>query len=363
MWNFSTSLNYTLNTIGRDNSTTFGPNIGVNKKFFKDKLNTQFTSAYNVSQLQQSSSSNINFRFNMGYVYADHHNFSMNASQLLRNASGNNTVATDINELTVVFSYGFNFSGKKAKNKTSTSEKELKKKQESQKAKLVKSEFNDVKIEGNSQLVFKTIFDTINSRKRSLNPSINEYIESQKQLLSKTVATITNTQDKDSLKNAKQNLIDQIEDLDTKWQEFVIFDNQYQAVCKSAYLKLKSDVKVGGLSFESKYFSRKYKIKIEDEDNKNLDFSDIEKYIKDNKIELNKRDKGRLAHFNLQTILAATKTAQSFLDKPEMQLLFEKEKENYYQLFLKKNKPEELINKLEIQIADYYFKNYIASFD
>ena len=86
MWNFSSSLNYTLNTIGRENSKTYGPSFGINKKFLKDKLNTQFSSAYNISQSQQSNSSNINFRFNMGYVYAEHHNFSMNASQLLRNA-------------------------------------------------------------------------------------------------------------------------------------------------------------------------------------------------------------------------------------------------------------------------------------
>ena len=363
MLNFSSSLNYTLNTIGRENSKTYGPSFGINKKFLKDKLNTQFSSAYNISQSQQSNSSNINFRFNMGYVYAEHHNFSMNASQLLRNASGSNASTSSINELTVVLSYGYNFSGKKSKNSESTSEKNLKKKQENQQAKSIKSEFNDNKIEGNSQLVFKTIFDTINSAKRVLNTSIDQYIKTQKLLLAQTVTVITKTQNKDSLKIAKQNFNTQITDLDTKWREFVIFDNQFHEVCKAAYLKLKNESKQNSIGYESKYFVKKYNIKIEDNSDKFDDFSEIEKYIRDNKIELIKRDKGRLAHFNLLTILAETKTDQDFLNKPEMQQLFENEKENHYQLFLKRTKPEELINKMEVKIADYYLKNHISSFD
>jgi hypothetical protein len=361
-WNFSSSINYTLNTIGVEDSKTYGPTLGVNKKFFKDKFNTQFSAAYNISESKQSKGSNTGLRFNAGYVYQDNHNLTLTASQLLRNSSGGNSLAQNINELTVVLGYAYNFSAKKSKNTVSSSEKALKQKQEERVAKLVKSEFNEDKIEGNAQRVSSQIFDTINSAKRLLNATIDAYVKSQKAAIDATSLILAKTQNKDSIQIAKNTLKKQIEDLDIKWKQFITFDNQFQNTCKLAYAKLKSDSKQGGLSFESKYFVRKYNIKIADEDSRNLDFSDIETYIKENKIELNKRDKGRLAHFYLLSVMAETKSDEDFLNKPEMQQLFEREKENQYQLFLKKTKLEELINKLEIKIADFYMKNYIATF-
>lgn len=357
MWNFSSSINYTLNTIGRDDSRTFGPNLGVNKKFLKDKLNSNFSAAYNVSQNQQNNSSNMNFRFNLGYTYLDNHNFSMNASQLLRKASGGNLNSSNINELNIIFGYSYNFSAKKNKPNVSNSEKNYQKKQEN---KAVKIETPD---DYKPEIILAQKFDSINNSKRFLNRSMKFYVDTEKELLIKKLELINKTKDKDSLKIGKKEFEKSIEDLETKWQEFIEFDNKYKEIFKNAYKKLKSESKHGDLLFESNYFIKKYKITLKKDASENIDFTDIEKYIKENKIILNKSDKGKMAHFNLLAILEVVKSDEEFINYPEMKKLFEDEKENQYQLFLKKTKSDELINNIEIKIADFYMKNYINDFD
>lgn len=362
MWNFSSSINYTLNTIGRDDSRTFGPNFGINKKFLKDKLNTQFSATYNVSQSQQSNSSNMGLRFNTGYTYLDNHNLSMNASQLLRSGSTGNTVLPDINELTVIFGYAYNFSAKKTKPKESTSEKNLKKKLEEQNIKQGKSGFDKDRILGNLEIVSKQIFDSINSGKRKLNSSFADYIKNQENLLTKTATTVANTKNKDSLKIAKNDYKKQVEDLETKWSTFLTFDNQYKTICKVTYETLKTEFKQGQSLYEIKYFMQKYKIKLKNKNNQKIIFSEIEKHIKDKKIRLTKIEKDRLVNFNMSRILDEVKSVQEFISKPEMILLFEKEKEAQYQLFVNKSQFEKMTNILKVEITDYYTKKYLDDF-
>ena len=110
--NITSALNTTYNTIGREEAYTWGPTISLNKKLFKDKLNTTFSTSYNKNKSEQSESSAANLRFNANYVYKEKHNFNINAIQLFRNNISKNT-----QDLTVTFGYNYAFDVSAKRNK------------------------------------------------------------------------------------------------------------------------------------------------------------------------------------------------------------------------------------------------------
>jgi hypothetical protein len=122
--NISTSLNATYNTIGREDSYTWGPTVAVGKKFLKDKLNTTLGASYNQSTGTQSNSSAANIRLNANYILQERHNFNLNLIQLFRSTSSSATTA----DLTVTFGYNYPFDfsaskkGKKSKKKEDKSD-------------------------------------------------------------------------------------------------------------------------------------------------------------------------------------------------------------------------------------------------
>ncbi|CAM1362319.1 conserved hypothetical protein [Tenacibaculum sediminilitoris] len=102
--NITSALNTTYNTIGRDESYTWGPTVAVNKKILKDKLNTTLSTSYNQNNSKTNKASTTNFRLNANYVYREKHNFNLSAIQLFRNTSLKNT-----QDLTVTFGYNYAF--------------------------------------------------------------------------------------------------------------------------------------------------------------------------------------------------------------------------------------------------------------
>jgi hypothetical protein len=115
------SVNYTLNKIGREDATIFGPTLSVSKKVLKDKLNTNFSISYNTSSSTNGNASNMNLRLMGSYVYKEKHNFNLSAIQLFRSVENNNAPAPipNVNELIVTFGYSYSFStgGKKEEKK------------------------------------------------------------------------------------------------------------------------------------------------------------------------------------------------------------------------------------------------------
>ncbi|MCX2682223.1 hypothetical protein OOZ15_19955, partial [Galbibacter sp. EGI 63066] len=90
------SLSLTRNTIGREDATTWGPTLGVNKRFIENKLNTSFTGSYNNSK---SISRNVNvtsLRAMANYTWKEKHNFNLNTIQTFKSIPTGN-----INELTL----------------------------------------------------------------------------------------------------------------------------------------------------------------------------------------------------------------------------------------------------------------------
>ena len=122
--NISTSFNATYNTIGREDSYTWGPTVAIGKKFLKDKLNTTLGASYNQSTGTQSNSSTANIRLNANYILKEKHNFNLNLIQLFRSTSSNVSTA----DVTVTFGYNYPFDlsaakkGKKSKKKKDNSD-------------------------------------------------------------------------------------------------------------------------------------------------------------------------------------------------------------------------------------------------
>jgi hypothetical protein len=102
--NLTTALNGTLNTLGTENSSTWGPTVNINNKFFENTLNTNFGAFYNTSNSNMAKTSVTNIRANLSYVLKEKHSFHLNIIQLFKNLSIGN-----INELTLTFGHSYSF--------------------------------------------------------------------------------------------------------------------------------------------------------------------------------------------------------------------------------------------------------------
>lgn len=108
--NITSALNTTYNTIGRDESYTWGPTLAVNKKFLKDKLNATFSTSYNQNKNKEDKTSATNLRANANYIYKEKHNFNLSAIQLFRSNKLKNTQDLTV---TLGYNYAFDLSAKK----------------------------------------------------------------------------------------------------------------------------------------------------------------------------------------------------------------------------------------------------------
>jgi len=99
----NSSLNYTNNQVGINNSSSTGASVGASKKLFKDKLNTNLGFLYNNSQGDMNSSSVFGIKFNNSYTLLEQHNFSMNIISMFRSS----TNTQKFNDLTATFNYAY----------------------------------------------------------------------------------------------------------------------------------------------------------------------------------------------------------------------------------------------------------------
>ncbi len=102
--NITTAMNGTLNTIGTENSSTWGPTMNVNKKFLENTLSTNFGASYNTNNSTKSKVSVANLRANLSYVLKEKHNFHLNVIQLFKRLSTGNR-----NELTITLGHSYSF--------------------------------------------------------------------------------------------------------------------------------------------------------------------------------------------------------------------------------------------------------------
>ena len=105
----TTAINYTYNTIGREDATTWGPTLGIGKRFFDKTLNARLAGSYNESANTAGKTTISNLRGTLTYVFKERHNFNLNMVQLFRNGGTN----PDVNEFTATFGYNYAFGIKK----------------------------------------------------------------------------------------------------------------------------------------------------------------------------------------------------------------------------------------------------------
>lgn len=102
--NITTALNGTLNTVGAENSSTWGPTLNINNKFFENTLNTNFGASYNTSNSIAANTNITSLRANVSYILKKKHNFHLNVIQLFKSLSTGNR-----NELTITFGHSYSF--------------------------------------------------------------------------------------------------------------------------------------------------------------------------------------------------------------------------------------------------------------
>jgi len=108
-FSISTAINATYNTVGREESTTWGPTLSVAKRFFNKALNASLSGSYNQSSGISGNSKVTNFRLNLGYVLLQKHNFRLSAIQLFKSVDQKN----NFNEFTATLGYNYAFGLKK----------------------------------------------------------------------------------------------------------------------------------------------------------------------------------------------------------------------------------------------------------
>jgi len=103
--NFITALNATLNTIGDEDTITWGPSINANGKIFKDKITSALIVSYSSNKSQEKSSAITSIRLNASFQLKNKNNFSLNLIQLFKSIQ-----AADMSrELTFTFGYSYAF--------------------------------------------------------------------------------------------------------------------------------------------------------------------------------------------------------------------------------------------------------------
>lgn len=102
--NLTAAINGTLNTIGMEDSNTWGPTLNVNQKFLDNTLNTNFGVSYNTSTSEMAQNQITNLRANASYLLKKKHSFHLNLIQLFKNLSTGSTC-----ELTLTFGHSYTF--------------------------------------------------------------------------------------------------------------------------------------------------------------------------------------------------------------------------------------------------------------
>lgn len=104
----SSSINYTLNTVGRDDNSSKGASLGISKKMFNDKLNSNLGVLYNDTSSALAKNNAMGLKLNSSISLYKKHNINLSAIQMFRNAS-NVSKETNTTDLNININYSYNF--------------------------------------------------------------------------------------------------------------------------------------------------------------------------------------------------------------------------------------------------------------
>ncbi len=221
--NISTSVNGTYNTIGRDESTTWGPTVSVGKRYFEKTLNTRLSAGYNSSNSKTSQTNVTNLRGAITYTLKEQHNFSLNAVQLFRKGGSNG----NLSEFTATFGYNYAFGLKKPKLNFKKKPKKPKEENDS-----IKIQYRKYRYEGLPKEITPELL--ILPEKEGFA----HIIKDQKGKLSELGEQLKETEEKDK-KVYKEIAINYLKAMD----QYFDFAEFYNKKMHEAYLKLVSEAK------------------------------------------------------------------------------------------------------------------------
>lgn len=101
----NSSLNYTLNTIGEENNTTWGPVFNFIGKTLNKKLTYTMIFSYNQNVTKITTTNITSIRLNTSFQIRKKHNFNTNLIQLFKSIPASNLSK----ELTFTFGYNYGF--------------------------------------------------------------------------------------------------------------------------------------------------------------------------------------------------------------------------------------------------------------
>ncbi len=353
-WAFNSSLNYTRSTIGNDNAATYGTVLGINKKFFKDKLMSQFSTAVNQSDSKNTKTQNLNFRLTSSYKLWDQHNFNFSASQIFINSSGR-TPRPGVNETTITFGYNYNFGGSK--------KKENKPKEETAQGKeknTLKVKINEATVEDSAPQIKNEInafYKTMNFK----NPdSLQQSLEKNKNDIFVLLDQYDTISDKKALKEKERTIKREIEQFNDQLNTYSRFDKAYNAITENAIKQLLASTRETNL-FNKRYFIQKYKLAITEEPKDiKSQLEQVEQSILEKNIPLLKKDAFSLSHMNLVLFLRDNDSIEDI--KTKWQSIIDSQRTIAYTQWVNKQKENTIVDGLEFKLANEFIQNYLIKF-
>lgn len=325
--NMRLGVNFTLNTIGRDDAVTWGPMLNITKRLLEDKLNTGLGFYYSNSKNKGSSSNIMNLRANLNYILLQKHNFTLSGVQLFR--SSVNTPS--LNELTVTLGYNYNFGLYNPKKK----KKDKSEKEENS----ISIKFKDYSYEG-------TIASHSVELSRFSNDSI--FYSIPQKFLDKFKSGISELRGQElQLKDFKRGVVLKLDEL----YSYKSIEKDFKQDFRLAFSQLLIDAKKLDEKIYSEYLSVKDKLKKAEINNNDELTSRLSQELKieESKLNAHRQMISDLEYINEIDNQAEFESKNSRLVK---QIL-----PSYYDLKINsKNDEDIIINILQVKIADYYHK-------
>ncbi len=324
--NISTSVNGTYNTIGREESTTWGPTVSVGKRYFEKTLNTRLSVGYNSSNSKTSQTNVTNLRGAITYTLKEQHNFSLNAIQLFRNGGNNG----NLSEFTATFGYNYAFGLKKPKLNFKKKPKKPKEENDS-----IKIQYRKYRYEGLPKEITPKLL--ILPEKEGFA----HIIKDQKGKLSELGEQLKETEEKDK-RIYKEIAINYLKAMD----QYFDFAEFYNKKMHEAYLRLVSEAKEIDRQIRDEYTVLSGKINSADE----KDPEDLKRQkVLEKRYESHKELLQSLIKWNL-------KPEDIENPKENIGMLKRRNASKVFSMYQNEKSEEHVVKYIEIRLADLFHK-------
>ncbi|WP_164914082.1 porin family protein [Aquimarina sediminis] len=325
----STAVNGTYNTIGREESTTWGPTISIGKRYLKKTLNVRLSSGYNSSNSSTTNTSVVNLRSAVTYTLKERHNFNLNAVQLFREGGSNG----QLSEFTATFGYNYAFGLKKPK---------LNFKKKAKKPKTPKEDNDSIKINYRTYR-FEGLPTEITPQLLSLpeKEGFAHIIKDKKGKVSELKEQLLETEERDK-RVYKEIAVGYLKEMDS-YLEFAEF---YNEKIYKAYLKLVSEAQEIDRQIRDEFTVLSAKINsAEEKDSKDLERQKI----------LEKRYESHTVL--LQSLLQWNLKPQD-IENPDgvIKALKKRNASKVFSMYENEKSEEHIIKFIEIRLADAFHK-------